>query len=373
MSVASRVGRLASFASRTTFDTSIHRGNPQKANGRGAKSYAELRRRVIAAGLLDSSYGYYALLASVLAAGLVGVAALLVFLPGWGDVVAVALLALVMVQFGFLVHDAGHMQIFRSVRNNRIVGLICAPMLLGVSFEAWVDKHNAHHAHVNEVDDDPDINHPLIAFTPEQAAERTGWTRWLVRYQGRLYFVLAMFATIGFRADAWMHVIRGRGRASTRIELACIIVNHIVWLIIPSVLLGPGRWLPVFFITQLIVGVYMVSVFAPNHKGMPFIRGRRPTFLEQQVLTARNVNAGPIGDLFYGGLNYQIEHHLFPNVARNRMPELRQIVKPFCHEVGLSYEENDPITAYRLLIWQLEAIGRGEDPGPLPKMGESTV
>jgi len=324
--------------------------------------YKELRRRVRAAGLLERSYAFYALFALGIAAGFGLVAYLLAAHPGIGDLLAIPLLTLLMMQIGFLGHDAGHNQIFERTRNNRIAGMICMPFMLGISFETWTSKHNAHHAHTNEVENDPDIDHPLLAFTPEQAAERRGLRRWLVRYQARLYFFLAMGATIGFRYDAWRHLLFDKDARSRKLELTLVIVNTICWLVVPSILLGPGRWLPLFLVQQLLLGVYMASVFAPNHKGMPLIRGEKPSFLEQQVMTSRNVSGGPIVDFLYGGLNFQIEHHLFPNLARKHLPACRDMVRAFCTEIGLPYEEENVIESYRSLLTELEAVGRAEMP-----------
>jgi fatty acid desaturase len=335
-----------------------------------ARQYAELRRRARQAHLFERSYRYYLALATVLALGLGLTGALLALVPGPGDLLAAPLLALILVQLGFLVHDAGHNQIFQSTRNNRRVGLFCAAGLLGVSFENWVDKHNAHHGHCNEIDEDPDVTHPLLAFTSEQAAQRRGWMRWLARHQARLYFPLAMFATLSFRLDAWRHVLSEWRQHRARWELAMIAFNYLAWLLLPSLVLGPGRWLPLFLASQALTGVYMASVFAPNHKGMPLIRGRRPSFIEQQVLTSRNVRGGPVTDALFGGLNYQIEHHLFPTVARNRLPALQAIVRPYCREVGLSYEELGVLASYRLLLRQLEAVGRGIEPPAPSSVGE---
>jgi len=78
-------------------------------------------------------------------------------------------------------------------------------------------------------------------------------------------------------------------------------------------------------------GMYMVSIFAPNHKAMPVLdRDSQLDFLHRQVLTSRNVIAHPITDFWYGGLNYQIEHHLFPSIPRNKLREVQAIVKGFC-------------------------------------------
>ena len=122
-------------------------------------------------------------------------------------------LALIMMQVGFLGHDAGHNGILHRSHLNRVAGVVLYPLLLGLSFETWVASHNAHHAHTNEVDADPDINNPLIAFTPEQAAGRRGLLRWIARHQAYLYFLVAQNGTwlIKHRAgDATTHDVVGR-------------------------------------------------------------------------------------------------------------------------------------------------------------------
>src|SRR5690606_16149009 len=73
-------------------------------------------------------------------------------------------------------------------------------------------------------------------------------------------------------------------------------------------------------IHQAAFGVYNSSVFASNHKGMPLTaEGDDLDFLREQVLTSRNVAGHPLTDFWYGGLNYQIEHHLFPTMPRNQL------------------------------------------------------
>ncbi len=322
--------------------------------------YPELRRRVRAAGLLDRSYRYYALLAVSLGIGLLAVVLVVWFLPPVPRyLVAAPAIAIWMVQIGLLGHDAGHHGIFRRTRANRGLGLICFPLLLGMSFDRWVSLHNAHHAHTNEVDTDPDMSHPLLVFTPEQAAARHGLRRWLVRYQAYLLVPLATWAGLTVRVQAWRHVLGGRRVAGVRWEAALLAGACLGWLVLPSLLFGPARWLPLFGLSQMLLGPYMVLIFAPNHKGMPIVRGRRPGFLEQQVLSSRNVRGSPIVDFVFGGLNYQIEHHLFPTMPRNRLPECQRIVRAFCLEVGLPYEEQGVVASYRTLFGQLDAVGRG--------------
>src|SRR5439155_1532294 len=99
--------------------------------------------------------------------------------------------------------------VFAMTEDNRRFGLFCFPLVLGMAFRPWVIKHNLHHAETNVVENDPDIQHPLLAFTEEAAREREGFRRWIVRYQAYLYPFMALFATTTFRIDAWRYALGG--------------------------------------------------------------------------------------------------------------------------------------------------------------------
>ena len=105
-------------------------------------------------------------------------------------------------------------------------------------------------------------------------------------------------------------------------------------------------------------GMYMVSIFAPNHKAMPLLdKDSQLDFLHRQVLTSRNVIAHPITDFWYGGLNYQIEHHLFPNMPRNKLREVQVIVKDFCLTHSIAYHETSVLQSYREILQHLHEVG----------------
>ena len=110
-------------------------------------------------------------------------------------------------------------------------------------------------------------------------------------------------------------------------------------------------------VNQLLIGLYIGSTFAPNHKGMLMLDGKmKLDFLRRQVLTSRNVKSNPINDLVYGGLNYQIEHHLFPSMPRNRLKEAQEIVRPFCREHSISYYETGVIQSQREILQYLHHV-----------------
>jgi fatty acid desaturase len=112
-------------------------------------------------------------------------------------------------------------------------------------------------------------------------------------------------------------------------------------------------------VQQGLFGLYMGSVFAPNHKGMPVLSQQDSLdFLRQQVLTSRNVSGGRLTETALGGLNYQIEHHLFPAMPRPALRRCRTVVRAFCAQTGLLYCEKGLVSSYTDVLRCLHAAGR---------------
>ena len=107
---------------------------------------------------------------------LLAVSMALLFVLGdtWSQLLNAAL-AFVFVQISLLSHDFGHRQFtFHSSRKNDWLTLIFGNLLLGLSRQWWIDKHNEHHGHPNQMDLDPDVDIPLLAFEEKQALENEG-------------------------------------------------------------------------------------------------------------------------------------------------------------------------------------------------------
>ena len=112
---------------------------------------------------------------------------------------------------------------------------------------------------------------------------------------------------------------------------------------------------------QGLFGLYLGCSFAPNHKGMPILaRDDDTDFLRRQVLTSRNIRGGRFVDFALGGLNYQIEHHLFPSMPRVCLRHAQPIVRAYCLETGLPYVETGLIDSYRQALQHLHTVGREE-------------
>ena len=104
----------------------------------------------------------------------------------------------------------------------------------------------------------------------------------------------------------------------------------------------------------------MASIFAPNHKGMPLAPTSREIggFLREQVLTSRNIRGNPLIDLVYGGLNYQIEHHLFPSIPRNNSRHIRPIARTYCQRQGIAYWETGLLSSWLEILVHFGAVSR---------------
>jgi fatty acid desaturase len=308
-----------------------------------------------------------------------GVATIAAFAAGWvvfaliGDtwwqLVTAAFLAVAYTQVSFLGHDAGHQQIFRDRRANDAVGLGLAG-LVGLSYGWWVDKHNRHHANPNVEGADPDLEITALAFTDRQSRATTGFHRWMAKYQAFLFFPLLLLEGIDLHWSGIKAACRS-GMRTRRVEAVLLPTHIAVYLAAVFLVLSPGRALVFIAVHQALWGVYMGCSFAPNHKGMATLTDpHQLDFLRKQVLTSHNVNSGRWVDFTLGGLNYQIEHHLFPSMPRPNLRRAQLLVHDFCVAREISYSQSGLLSSYGHVLRYLHEIGaplRAEDatkPGP---------
>jgi fatty acid desaturase len=317
---------------------------------------------VLQAGLLDRRSGYYALVAArCLAFYLVGFA-LAVLLPAtfWSVLLAGAVLGFAGAQTALLGHDAAHLAVFRRSGANRLLGLLCWSFGIGVSYWWWRDKHDRHHGHTNDIDHDPDlVGGGIIVFRGEDAIGRTGLKRFIVRHQAFLLPGLFLIAGLVMRWESLSFALR-RLRGWRQLGDLGLIVGHLaIWGALAA-LVGP-HLLAIFLVAQLAGGFYFAMIVSPNHKGMPVWESDVPlSFLARQVLSSRNVAPGFVTDFLFGGLNYQIEHHLFPNMPRVNFRRARTLVRDYCREHALPYDETGLVESYVRLFTAMHRIGRGE-------------
>jgi fatty acid desaturase len=321
--------------------------------------YAELKQIVKQRGLMVRQPAYFAgKFALTLGMLAVSLGLLLAFGSTWLQLLNAAFLAFVFVQISFLAHDCGHRQFtLRTPRRNDWLTLILGNLLLGVSREWWIDKHNEHHGHPNQLDVDPDVDIPLLAFEEDQALGKTGLARIVVKHQAALIFPLSLLQAVSMLRSSIRYLAGNRAKRPLG-EALLMVAHYAAYFGVLFSVLEPVQAAVFVAVHRGLYGVFMVSVFAPNHKAMPTLgQGSEVDFLRRQVLTSRNVRPHPVTDFWYGGLNYQIEHHLFPGMPRNKLREARHIVRSFCREHDVGYHETSVLGSYREILEHLHAVG----------------
>lgn len=334
------------------------------------QSFAQLATTVRDAGLLGRSYWFYASYASALVLALAGIVAGVVLIgDSWWQLVMAVGLGIVLTHFAFLGHESSHRAIFRSARANDTTGKVLSAAVVGVSYQWWVTKHSKHHSDPNTIGKDPDISMEALLFVEEDVDRTSGLRRWLHARQGWLFFPLLLLEGGNLHRESVLSLLFRDQRRERWLELSGIVLRFAVYFTLIALAM-PFVIGVAFVLVQLAVfGLYMGASFAPNHKGMAIIEeGARVDFLSRQVLTSRNITGGWWMSIFMGGLNYQVEHHLFPNMARTKLARTRAIVQEHCEAIGLAYTETTLLRSYAIIVAYLNRVGLGSrDPFDCPE------
>ncbi|GAA3465883.1 fatty acid desaturase family protein [Nonomuraea roseola] len=320
--------------------------------------YARLLQRVTAAGLMRRRPGYYVARTAVvggLYAG--GLAAFLALGDSWWQLLVAAFFAVVFAQVALMGHDIAHRQIFRTERPSRVAGWFAGNLLVGMGYGWWMDKHTRHHANPNHEELDPDVAPDVLIWSTDQARASRGLPRFIGRRQAALFYPLLLLEGLNLHLSGFRS-LRDPRTKHRLVEGTLLSVHVAGYLAALFLVLSPGKALVFFAVHQGLWGLYMGSVFAPGHKGMPTLKpGEKLDFLRKQVLTTRGVRGGWFVDAAMGGLNYQIEHHLFPNMPTPHLRHAQSIVREHCAEIDVPYYETGLIESYRQMLRHLHAVG----------------
>ena len=334
---------------------------PRRSGQQFTSDYALVLKQVQSQGLLGRRYRFYAVKIIVLLAAFVGVWVGFAFLGDhWAQVALAAALAVVTTQILFVSHEAAHKQIFGSHRANDWTALLLGTGICGISLTWWNTKHSRHHRSPNQIGSDPDIRPSILNFYPPDAPPRTAVLRYLGRRQGWWFFPLLMAEGLNLHVHSVLAVLRRptgpRRRRPTEVVLLAGRLG--LYPVVLFVFLSPGIAGAFLGVQLAVTGLNLGSVFAASHIGMPIVpQDLRLDFLRRQILTSRNLSGGRLASLATGGLNYQIEHHLFPSMARPHLPAARRLVRAACAEYQIDYSEVPIHRAWASVARHLNQVG----------------
>jgi fatty acid desaturase len=318
--------------------------------------FAALSRRITAEGLMDRRPAYYITRLSVVGLMLVGGwAVFFVIGSSWWQLVTAVFLAITFTQVGLVAHDLAHRQVFRTKRPSELAGHLAGNLGIGMSYGWWMDKHTRHHNNPNHDDLDPDVAPEVLIWATNSALGRRGLKGFITRHQAGLFFPLLTLLAADLKVSSVKALFNGTVKRRG-LETALLVLHAVAYLSVLLIVLSPLQAIAFLLVHQALFGVYLGMTFAPNHKGMPHPTGDED-YLRKQVLTSRNVHGGWLTDAALGGLNYQIEHHLFPGMPMPNLRKAQPIVQAYCGELGVPYEQTSLIASYRTALQHLHEVG----------------
>merc|ERR1711966_308763 len=244
---------------------------------------------------------------------------------------------------------------------------ICSALLLGLFWQqcGWLAHDFLHHSSLESQDGDPDIDTmPLLAWSLKQAqsfrelnesGKYSAFVKYAIKFQAFTYFPILLLARISWLNESFKTAFGiGASTENAKLEMEkrglqyplyeqIGIALHYTWMLVLTT--GFGRWSALystmyFFTATCSSGLFLALVFGLGHNGMAvYDATTRPDFWKLQVTTTRNIIGGHgipqfFVDWFCGGLQYQVDHHLFPMMPRNNIAKCHKLVESFCKEWG---------------------------------------
>ncbi|EJT99489.1 delta 8-sphingoloid desaturase protein [Dacryopinax primogenitus] len=253
-------------------------------------------------------------------------------------------------QLTFVAHDLGHCGVTGDWFKDRVLGIIIADLLGGLSIGWWVDNHNIHHLVTNHPTHDPDIQHlPFFAITPRffNSLWSTYYnrimsfdlpSRILIRIQPYTYYPILSLARFNLYANSYLFLLGDRGRYRLA-ELGCIVLFWTWFSAILSLIPSPRTRLLFFLITQIVPSPVHVQIVQSHFARSTADLGPWESFPDRQLRTTTDVSCPSSMEWVHGGLQLQVTHHLFPRLPRHNLKAASKLVKLYAQEQGLEYAE----------------------------------
>ena len=274
--------------------------------------------------------------------------------------IAYAGLSLLLAQFAFIGHDAGHGSLSGRAGVDRALGQLSMTLVTGLAFDEWIARHRTHHQFCQDEERDPDMAVSFVVSLTESSRRRKGALgRFLTRHQAVHIWLLSFFFGHSQRHLSQAAVLKEF--TSRKLDAAVLLLHFALWFALPCLILDLSfeKALMAYLIPLMLLGPHLAAIFWVNHIGMPLVeKVERFSFFEHQHVTSRTITNPPAWDWLFGGLNFQIEHHLFPQVPSIRLAAVQAIVREHFALHRIPYHGVPWREAVRSVAVHLRAIGR---------------
>ncbi|MDF1877200.1 acyl-CoA desaturase [Sulfurimonas sp. SAG-AH-194-L11] len=242
----------------------------------------------------------------------------------------------------FVSHDILHLQYFKNKSLSFKLSYPFSALILSTSSAWWDFKHNVnHHTWCNVLEKDEDIWALDGAFTPNNK----GNSPFIKKYKHIIFWGAMFFMYPAFIAQSYIFVLKRKLYG----EFALMLLHWpLIWGTI-FYFLPLTDALIVLATLNFILSPWLAFGFITNHLGcevFDYEEGKAFSWMELQMRTSRSLKGGFLVHWFYGGLNTQIEHHLFPRAPRFNLLKVQKMTKDFAKKHNLAYFETTPTEAY---------------------------
>lgn len=318
--------------------------------------FRAVRQELLRRGLFKTDMTFYAKMGTWLAA--------LFFCALWlsigctsltAHMCGAAVLGIFWQQLAGIGHDLGHSGVTHVFWLDHVCGSALAA-LMGISTCWWKRNHNTHHVVCNSVEHDPDIQHmPIFAVTP-RIFEKPFWStyytkhvamdavaRFLVSHQPVLFYPIMMVARFNLYAQSWIQLL-SKERLHYRCLEICALSIYAAWVVM--VAFSMPTWqqtLGWILVSHAVGGILHVQIVI-SHWAMHTYHGHaynndQDEWYITQMNTTMNVATPKLLDWVHIGLQFQIEHHLYPRLPRHNLRKARELVKAVCKKHSIHYHE----------------------------------
>jgi fatty acid desaturase len=307
----------------------------------GLPELGGLRAELRAAGAFDHHEVRSWLKLAVLGAGLAACLIAMRHVPLWVTVIGLIPFAGVLsTSISMTGHEGSHKSFSKSPWRNQLLVYLAFPAFSGLSSLYWRNKHDRlHHGHPNVEGVDPDIKpFPFVSSHGDHEKSTPG-LRWFQRnLQRTVFWPMSTLMALGMRRSSILYLVRypkehGFSKAWLG-DVTSLVIHYTCWMVLPIIAFGPLVGVLVYSSIWAVVGVCLALVFAPAHMGLPITDGQNHDWVHQ-LETTRNLEMPRFVSYFFIGLDYQVEHHLFPKIPHHNLPRAAAITRAWCQRNGI--------------------------------------
>lgn len=340
-----------------------------------AKDVAKLLTKLKKKGAFEPDYWFYFTRAAIIMALFSGCLYFLQFPTVLSTMASAFFLGMCWQQFAFTGHDLGHHVVTHDTKLDHFFGYTFGNIMQGISLAWWRHNHNTHHTVTNSVDYDPDIQHvPFLAVSNDffknmyskyynRTMKFDSVAKWFVSSQHFWFYPVMMLARFNLYAQSYIYILAGAGSHSKEkyYELGTLLIFALWLSYLLTFTASFGHGLLFLLVSHAVAGIVHVQICI-NHFpmetfiGVPQRAYEDDGYIKSQLVTTTNIDCSPFMDFFHGGLQFQVEHHLFPHLTRSWLRYVQGEVKQICKKHDLPYYTRSFFGANWDVLKKLKAI-----------------